>query len=88
MSVVITDAVDLPSKIKKAGVPFTLAVLLMSVAGLGFAVKGLYDEKSDTRLAVIETRMDEMNNRLDKMDAKFEARFDKLDAKLDRALER
>lgn len=77
MSVVITDAVDLPGKIKKAGVPFTLAVLLMSVAGLGFAVKGLYDEKSDTRLAVIETRLDEMDKKLDK-----------IDAKLDRVLER
>ena len=72
MSVVITDAVDLPGKIKKAGVPFTLAVLLMAVAGLGFAVKGLYDEKSDTRLAVIETRLDEMDKKLDKMDAKLD----------------
>ena len=84
MSVVITDAVDLPGKIKKAGVPFTLAVLLMSVVGLSFAVKGLYDEKSDTRLAVLETRMDEMDRKLDKMDAKL----DKIDTKLDRALER
>lgn len=84
MSVVITDAVDLPGKIKKAGIPFTLAVLLMAVVGLGFAVMGLYAEKSDTRLAVLETRMDEMNNKLDKMDA----RFDKVEAKLDRALER
>ena len=77
MSVVITDAVDLPGKIKKAGIPFTLAVPLMSVAGLSFAVKGLYDEKSDTRLAVIETRLDEMDKKLDK-----------IDAKLDRVLER
>lgn len=72
MSIVITDAVDLPGKIKKAGVPFTLAVLFMSVVVLGVAVKGLYDEKSDTRLAVVESRLDEMDKKLDKMDAKLD----------------
>jgi hypothetical protein len=72
MSIVITDAVDLPGKIKKAGVPFTLAVLFMSVVGLSVAVVNLYDDESDTRLAVLETRMDEMDKKLDKMDAKLD----------------
>lgn len=72
MSVVITDAVDLPGKIKKAGVPFTLAVLFLFVVGLVIAVKGLYDEKSDTRLAVMESRLAEMDKKLDKMDAKLD----------------
>jgi len=84
MSVVITDAVDLPGKIKKAGVPFTLAVLFMSVVRLSFAVINLYADESDTRLAVLETRMDEMDKKLAEMDKKL----DKMDAKLDRLLER
>jgi len=72
VSIVITDAIDIPEKIKKAGTSVTFTVLFLLVTGLGIAVGNLYAQKADTRLAVVETRLDEMDKKLDKMDAKLD----------------
>ena len=68
----ISEALGIPEKVKKASVSFTLSVLTVAIVILSAAVYSLYQDQAGTRLAVVETRLDEMDKKLDKMDAKLD----------------
>jgi hypothetical protein len=84
----ITDALSISEKVAKVGSTTTLAILCVLMMVLSLAVGSLMLSQPDKRLAVVETRIAEIDKKLDKMDASSEARFNRLEAKLDRALER
>ncbi len=84
----ITEAIDIPTKVKQSGLVYVVSVLVAVVVVLCGAFYFILEQEADKRIAVLEARFDGMESRFDGMEQRTNARFDRLEAKMDRLLER